>query len=182
MVKKTRHNAPEIENLHAKLVTVSAGCDPTSIAGIGPLSFLKLVAEVGLDLGAWKTEKHFTSWLGLAPGKHESGRKRRRVPRPKTKAGQIFKECVPSIAKSKYTALGAFYRRIKSRKGPAVAVTAVARKLALLYYWAMTKGFEYVEQGVEKYEERYRQQTVKYLEKMAANFGLKITPATTPTV
>lgn len=65
-----------------------------------PLSLLKLVAETGTDLTRWKTHKHFTSWLGLAPGKHESGRKRRRVPRPKTVAGQIFRECVPSIAKS----------------------------------------------------------------------------------
>jgi transposase len=177
--KKVRHNAPEIENLHGKLLSVSGGCDPTQIAGISPLSFMKLLSEVGTDLTAWKSEKHFTSWLGLAPGKHESGKKRRRAPRPKTAGGQIFRECVLSIAKSKFTALGAFYRRLKARKGPAVAATAVARKLAELYYRAMTKGMDYVERGVAHYEKVYRQQTVRYLQKMAANFGLTVseTPA-----
>jgi len=179
--KKLRHNAPRIENLHGKLLSLSGGCDPTLIAGISSLSFMKLMGEVGTDLCAWPTEKHFTSWLGLAPGKHQSGKRKRRVPRPKTVAGQIFRDCVMSIAKSKYTALGAFYRRLKARKGPAVAATAVARKLAELYYRAMTKGMEYVERGVAHYEEVYRQQTLRYLNKMAAAFGLAVTKPTAPT-
>ena len=61
-----------------------------------------------------------------------------------------------------------------------MAATAVARKLAELYYHAMTKGMEYVERGVAHYEELYRQQTIRYLNKMAATFGLAITK-TTPT-
>lgn len=174
--KKTRHNAPAIENLHGKLLGLSQGCDPTLISGLGPLSWMKLVGEVGTDLTRWRTEKHFTAWLGLAPGKHQSGKMRRRAPRPKTVAGQIFRSCVMSIAKSKHTALGAFYRRLKGRKSAAIAVVAVARKLAELYYRAMTKGMEYVERGVAHDEENHRRQTLRYLNKMAANLGLTLSP------
>lgn len=156
------------------------GGDPTLISGMGPLSWQKLVGEVGTDLTRWRTDKHFTSWLGLAPGKHQSGKMRRRAPRPKTVAGQIFRDCVLSIAKSKHTALGAFYRRLKGRKGAAVAATAVARKLAELYYRAMTKGMEYVERGITHYEENHRRQTLRYINKMAAALGFTLSP--TPAV
>lgn len=82
--KKVRHNAPEIKDLHGQLVEVCAGRDATVLPGIGPLSFLKLIGELGTDLSAWKSAKHFTSWLGLAPGRHESGKRRRPVTRRKT--------------------------------------------------------------------------------------------------
>jgi hypothetical protein len=88
-----RHHAAPIEDLHGKLVTLCEGCDAGLWSGFSPLTFLKLVSEVGTDLSCWKSEKHFTSWLGLAPGRPESGKICRRFIRPrKTKAGQIFRE------------------------------------------------------------------------------------------
>jgi transposase len=174
--KVVRHNAPAIQDLEGELLTLCGGRNATLLPGISPLGFMKLVGELGTDLSAWKSEQHFTSWLGLAPGKHQSGRRQRRAPRRKTVAGQIFREAVLSIAKSKHLALGAFYRRLKGRKGPKVAATAVARKLAQLYYRAMTKGLEYVERGLAQYEAQYREQTLCYLNKMARRIGLSLTP------
>jgi transposase len=169
-----RHNAPEIEDLHGQLVTLCQGRDAAVLPGLSPLGFLKLVGELGTDLSRWKDEKHFTSWLGLAPGRHESGKRRKRVSRRKTKAGQIFKEGAMSLARSKHLALGGFYRRLKGRSGAAVANTATARKLAVLYYRLMTKGLAYVEQGLHEYEKQYQQQSVKRLKKMAQNMGLTL--------
>ena len=51
------------------------GTDLTKIHGIGPFLALRLVAECGTDLSRWKTAKHFTSWLTLAPGCKISGGK-----------------------------------------------------------------------------------------------------------
>jgi transposase len=178
-IKIVRHNAPQIKNLHSHLVAFAEGRDATRLPGISPLGFMKLLGEVGADLSAWKSHKHFTSWLGLAPGSHQSGKRRKRVPRKKTMAGQIFREAVLSIAKSKHLALGAAYRRLKARKGAAIATTAIARKLAVLYYQLMTRGLDYVERGIADYEKKYREQTLRYLTKMANAFGLSIsqTPA-----
>ena len=171
---KVRHNAPQIDDLHGELVTLCDGRDMTVLPGISPLGMLKLIGELGTDLSAWPSVKHFTSWLGLAPGNHSSGKSRRRVRRRKTKAGQLFKEAVMSIARSKRLALGAFYRRIKAKKGAAVANTATARKLAEMYYRAMTQGLEYVEEGVEKYNNQYREQRLRWLRKSALAMGLDL--------
>ena len=49
------------------------GADLTQIHGFGPYTVLRLVAECGDDMSKWPTAKHFTSWLGLAPGNKVSG-------------------------------------------------------------------------------------------------------------
>ncbi len=176
-IKVVRHNAPQIENLHSLLITLSGGPDATRLPGISPLGFMKLIGETGTDLSRWKSAKHFTSWLGLSPGSAQSGKRRKRLPRKKTVAGQIFREAVLSIAKSKHLALGAAYRRLRAAKGSPIAVVAIARKLAVLYYNLFTKGLAYVEEGVRQYEEKYRQQTLRYLEKTAKAFGFTLAPA-----
>ena len=123
----------------------------------------------------------------LVPQRHQSGRRQRRQPRPKTAVGQIFREAVPSLAKSKHPirlrsgqplALGGFYRRVKGRRGAAVAVVATARKLAVLFYRAMTRGLEYVERGLAQYEADYRAQSERHLRKMAARLGFTLQPKT----
>jgi hypothetical protein len=51
------------------------GVDLFSISGFGADTLLTLAGEVGFDMSAWKTEKHFTSWLSLCPGTNKSGGK-----------------------------------------------------------------------------------------------------------
>lgn len=178
-VKIVRHNTPAIGNLHGQLLTLAGGRDATLIPGLSPLGWMKLTGEVGTDLSAWGNENHFAAWAGLAPQRHQSGRRRRRLPRPKPVVGQIFREAVLSIAKSKHLALGGFYRRIKGRRGAAVAVVATARKLAVLFYRAMTRGLEYVERGLAEYEAAYRKQSERHLRKMAARLGFTLQPKNT---
>lgn len=174
-IKIVRHNAPAIDNLHGQLITMSGGRDATKLPGISPLGFMKLLGETGTDLSLWPTEKHFTSWAGVAPGSNRSGKRAGRVRRKKTIVGQIFREAVLSIAKSKHLALGAAYRRIRSHRGAPIAVTAIARKLAVLYYRLMTKGLDYVEEGLKRYEERHRERTMRFLQKSAEAFGFTLT-------
>ncbi len=170
-VKPIRHNAPQIADLHHYLFQLSGGRDVGVLPAFTALSWLKLTAELGFDLSAWKTAKAFTSWLGLAPNRHQSGRRRRRVRRRHTRAGQIFREAALSITRSKYLALGGCYRRIRGRCGEAVAMVALARKLATLYYLAMTKGLAYVEQGLINYEAHCRAQEQHRLHKFARRMG-----------
>jgi transposase len=177
-IKIVRHNAPQIADLHTQLITMTDGRDVSQLPGFTSLGFMKIIAETGTNLSLWRTVKDFTSWLGLAPGSNQSGKKRKRTRRKKTVAGQIFREAVPSLAKSKHLALGAAYRRLKARKGPAIAATAIARKLAELYYRLMTKGLDYVEKGTQAYEAKYKEQTLNYLKKQAAKFGFTLTEET----
>jgi transposase len=173
-IKKVRHNAPQIDGLHGHLHRLSQGHDASLLPGLTPLSWMKLTAELGPDLSAWPSAKAFTAWLGLSPGKHQSGGRSRRVARRKTRAGQIFREAALSITRSKYLALGGCYRRIRGRRGEAVAMLAIARKLAQLYYLAITKGLAYVEQGLEAYEAHCRAQEQHRLRKFAARLGFDL--------
>ncbi len=176
-VKPIRHNAPQIDGLDEKLRRLTGGIDPTLIPGFTDRTFLQLVAEVGLDMSRWATSGHFTSWLGLAPGLHQSGRtKKRGWGRRKTQAGQIFRIMAQSIGHSKYPALGGFYRRIKGRHCAPVAIVATARKLAVLYYQLMRYGVAYVEQGLAAYEKTYQASQRKRLQQHAAKLGFNLVP------
>jgi transposase len=175
--KSGRHHVPQVPGLHGHLLSLSGGHDAARLPGLTPGNWLKLLSEVGTDLTRWPTEKHFTAWLGLAPGKHQSGKTARRARRrPQSGAGQIFRLAAHSLAKSRYLALGGFYRRLKARTSAAIAVVATARKLAVLYYRAMRHGLAYVEHGLERYEQQYRERQQRYLQKRAAELGLSLVP------
>lgn len=169
--KPMRHNAPQVENLYGHLLTLAGGHDAQAAAGFSAHTWLKLISEVGTDLSRWRTEKHFTAWLGLAPSKAQSGRRCRRQPRPRTRVGQIFRECALGLTMSKTNALGAFYRRKKMGRCAPVAIKATARKLAVIYWRIMVKGMEYVEEGIARYEARFREQRERRLHKLAADLG-----------
>ncbi len=177
--KPVRHNPPDIDELHVKLMKMTEGRDPARLTGLTDKTLLELLAETGTKLREhWPTEKHFTSWLGLAPPMHQSGksRRRRRV-KKNSRAGQIFREAALSIAASKKSALGGFYRRMKSRKGFLHAMKATARKIATIYYRILTDGLDYVERGIERYQEKYTQQQIHLLKKRASTLGLRVVPA-----
>jgi transposase len=175
-VKITRHNRPQIQDLYGQLLTACGGHDAQLLPAIGPLSWLKLVGETGTDLSHWQEGEHFTSWAGLAPTRHRSGKSRRRVPRRKTKVAQIFREAAMSLAKSKDCALGQFYRRIRGRRGAAVAIVATARKLAVLYWQVMTHGLAYVETGLAQYAKQMAERNERHLRRQAAKLGFALRP------
>lgn len=173
--KPIRHNKPDIDNLGGMMMKIFAGKDATTLSGITDYSWMQLLSETGTDLSRWPTEQHYTSWLGLAPCKDTSGkmkRRKRKMGRPK--AGQIFRQIAHSLLNSKRIALGAFGRRLNARKGPYIAIKAVARKLAETYWRIMVKGTEYVELGVKKYEEQILQQKQRSLQRLAKELKVQI--------
>lgn len=173
--KPIRHNKPNINNLGSTLVTIFEGKDATALSGITDYSWMQLLSETGTDLTKWPSEKHYTSWLGLSPGQHSSGKtKRNKKKRGHPKAGQIFRQTAQSILTSKNIALGAFGRKLRARKGPSIAINAIARKLAVLYWRTMVKGLDYVENGIKKYEEILLAQSHKTLLRLANELNVQI--------
>ncbi len=71
------------------------------------------------------------------------------------RASNAFRIAAQSLANSK-TALGAFYRRIRSRSGAPIAITATAHKLARIFYRLWTTGEDFVDAGVDAYEQQYQ--------------------------
>ena len=173
--KPIRYHPPQIEHLHKPLLMLSEGKDPINIAGITDYSFLQIMSEVGTDMSAWPTEKHFASWLKLAPMKASSGKMSKRITMKRhNNAGQIFRNLAQGILTSKHLALGSFGRRIRARRGSAIAIKAIARKIAIYYYQIMTKGTEFVEQGIEQYEQYLKERQLKQLKKMALKLNMQL--------
>ncbi len=173
--KPIRHNKPEVENLGANLIDIFEGKDATVISGITDYTWMQLLSETGTDLSSWPNEKKFTSWLGLAPGQHHSGKmKRTKRKQGRPRAGQIFRQIAQSLLTSKTIAIGAFGRRIRSKKGPAIAIKAMARKLAELYWRVMVKGVDYAEHGIKKYEMQLFAQKQKSIERLAKELDLQL--------
>jgi transposase len=152
-----------------------AGADLTQIHGIGPYLALRLVSECGTDLSRWPTAKHFTSWLSLSPGCKISGGKvlSSRTRRSDNPVAAHLRLAAVTVGRTE-TALGAFYRRLAARIGKAKAVTATARKIAILFYNTMRFGMDYRDPGAGYYEAAYRDRVVKQLHRRAAHFGFKL--------
>lgn len=152
-----------------------AGVDLTQIHGIGPFLALRLIAECGTDLSKWRTAKHFTAWLTLSPGCKISGGKVLSAHSRKSnnRLTAHLRLAAVTVGKTN-TALGAFYRRLSARIGKAKAVTATARKIAILFYNAMRFGMDYRDPGADQYEQKYRERVIKQLHRRAAEFGFEL--------
>jgi transposase len=151
------------------------GVDLLAIPGINNLSALQLVSEIGFDMTQWKDAKQFASWLGLCPGNKVSGGKRLSgKTKPSNNRAAATLRMAASTLYASPTALGAYLRRLKSRKGPAKAITATAHKLAKIIYNMLRHGIAYKEAGQTYYEEQYRTRIIKNLKRRAAEFGLNL--------
>lgn len=173
-VKPIRHHKPKINGLHQKLLNIY-GVDGNSLSGVTDYTLLKLLGETGTDMSRFPTAKHFVSWCQLAPALNQSGNMRRAVRiRNGNKAGQIFRNVAQGLLNSKHIAIGAFMRRLKAKRDSKIAIKAGARKLAQAFYNLLTKGNDYVEQGVKQYENKLKAQEKAYLIKLAKKHKMQL--------
>lgn len=154
-----------------------SGVDLTRIDGLSVVAARAILTEIGPDLSAFPTEKHFVSWLRLSPKTGYSAGKAVRKPRNAvgaTRVAGLFRMSALTLRRSP-TALGAYYRRIARTKDGGVAVFATARKLATIVFRMLRYGVEYVDEGAKLYEERYRAQQLRRLKSTAKQLGYELT-------
>lgn len=167
---KPRENEPRLD-LRTPLHQLT-GTDLSQIDGLGPYSALRLLSEIGTDMSRWPSEKHFTSWLTLAPHNKISGGRllSSRTQPSANRAAAILRLAAANLSRTQ-TALGAFFRRIAFRVGKAKAVTATARKLAILVYRTLKDRLVYADPGADAYEAQHRTHTVRRLRQRAQHLG-----------
>lgn len=169
-------NSPDIPLLREILSQMCGGRDLTQLPAHTSYGVLQLVGEVGTDLSKWPSEKHFTAWTGLAPGNHDSGKRKGHAKRGRNRAGRIFCMMAQSLVRSKDIALGGFYRRMAARRGGLIATMALARKLAAWYWRVMVKGDDYVEKGLANYDAQVLQTKQRALKRLARELGQQLVP------
>jgi hypothetical protein len=167
-------HAPSFD-LRSPLHRLTGGADLSQIDAIGPQAALQLVAEIGIDMSRWPTDKHFTSWLTLAPNNKVSGGRllSSRTPPSANRAAAILRRCAMSLTRTQ-TALGAFYRRLAVRIGKPKAITATARKLALLVYRVLSGTLIYNDSGAATYYQLNRVRELKSLRRRARLLGFDL--------
>jgi transposase len=154
-----------------------AGVDLTEVDGLNALTVQTILSEIGTDMSAWPTVKHFASWLRLCPNNQVTGGKvKSRGTQPtQNRASTAFRIAAQSLARSD-SSRGAFYRRIRAKHGAPKAVTATAHKLARTVYFMLKRKEPYRDPGADYYEEQYRARVVRSLERKAAKLGLRLEP------
>jgi transposase len=155
-----------------------AGVDLSAIDGLESATVLTILSETGTDMSPWSSAKQWAAWLTLAPNNRITGgkpiRKKGMVIRP-NRAAQAFRLAAQTLERAQ-CALGAFFRRIRSRHGRQAAIKATAHKLALVFYSMLRNQTEYRDPGVNYYEQRYRNTLLKTLTRNAATLGFALVP------
>jgi len=167
----------ETEKIRAHLKRIS-GVDLSLVDGMGVSLAQTVILECGTDMSKFPTEKHFCSWLGVAPKHDISGNKVLKNSTLKTKnlAGQAFRMAAQSVKQAE-CAFGVMYRRLRARLGPAQATVATAHAIARMVYRMLKYQVEYDPLSVNEYQKQYEEQQIKYMKKRAAKLGYQLVPA-----
>jgi transposase len=176
--KKQPGNAPSFD-LRTHLYRIS-GVDFTQIDGLGGLTVLTLISELGLDASRFPSAKHFASWLGLCPGSRITGGKRKssKTRQVANRVATALRMAAQTLSRS-HSALGAFYRRMQARMGAPKAITATAHKLARIFYQLWTSGQAYVDPGMDAEEQKHQERMINSLKKKALSLGFDLVPQST---
>lgn len=160
-VKQRNKYTPDIQI--GKLVTEYFGVDLMQIPGVSYNTILCLLTQVGNDIFKFPTYKHFCSWLRLAPNNKITGGKviTSRTPKGKNRLALALRQAANSIGNQKQGDLNQFFKRVAFRKGRAAAVTATARKLAVIIYQMITNQENYKPYCPDKVSNRIKNKVIK---------------------
>jgi transposase len=172
-IKRRKGNEPNFD-IRTRLYAL-AGTDLTQIPAIGPYSALKIISEIGTDMTRWPTVDNFTSWATLAPRNKITGGRliSSRTRSSANRFAEVLRMAAMTIGETD-TYLGAFYRRKAARIGKAKAITATARKLAVIIYHMIARGVPFQDPGLQAHDEQHRQRVLKNLRKRAKSLGFQL--------
>ena len=153
------------------------GVDLTQIDGLDALTVQTILSITGIHMNAWPTAKHFASWLHICPNNKITGGKiKHRGTLPsQNRAAVALRVAALSLRRSD-SALGAFFRRIRTLHGTPVAITATAHKLARIFYAMLKDRTPYHDPGATYFEQQHRERAVNSLKRRAATLGFALEP------
>jgi len=149
------------------------------IPGIGRTVAAAILAEIGVDMRCFPTDRHISSWAGVAPGNRQSGGKRLKAGSTKgnTHLRAVLAEAVWAISHTKDNYLCAQYHRLARRIGKKRAIVAVSHSLLVIIYHLLRDQQQYQDLGPHFFEqldkERLRASAVRRLEALGYTVTLQ---------
>ena len=166
--KKKNKNAPKNMDLNQIAYQYFGGVDLMSIEGVSDRTVIALMSELGPEgFKKFPTYKHFCSWLRLAPNNKISGGKKlsRRVGRGSNNVKTALRRAANVLGNLKDSHLGQFFRRIAYRKGRIAAITATARKLAVIIWKMVVEKIPYSPPNPYLFRDAKRSKMLKDIKK-----------------
>lgn len=150
------------------------GVDLFAIEGVSVSTVMTLIAEIGQGIGKFQTSKQFTSFLRLAPNNRVSGGKviSSRTPKGGNRFALALRNAANTIDRKKEGNLTAFFKRVAYKKGRGAAITATARKLAVIIWNMISKKEEYQPLENHVYKALIKQKTIAYINKKMKKIGI----------
>ena len=165
---------PQTRAQYARIV----GVDLVAVMGLSASSVQTILSEIGTDMSRFPNVKHFCAWLGLAPRNDISGGKvlRSRTHKVVNRATQAFRQAAQAVSRSD-SAIGAYYRAMRARKGPQQATVATAHKIARIVYHLLKHGEAYDGESADSYDRKRQERELRALAKRAKKLGYTLAPA-----
>jgi len=174
--KRINKNAPKIE-LNQMAFQYFGGIDLMEIEGLSHATILTIISEIGPEgFTKFPTAKHFTSWMRFAPNNKISGGKvlSHRTPKGSNRIKTALRQAANAIGNLKDTHLSNFFKKIAFKKGRQVAVSATARKLAVIIWNMVTKKQAYKQPTEYLFLDQKRKMgLVKRIKKQIDKFDIK---------
>lgn len=175
--KRINKNTPKNIDINLKSYQMLNGVDLMAIEGMSYNTVLSIISEMGYDgFKKFKTAKHFTAWLRLSPNNKVSGGKvlSAKIGKGSSRLKIALRNAANSIGNLKdSTPLRDFFVRINFRKGRVSAITATARKLAVIIWNMVVKGVPYENpEGYLFLDQKRKLGLVKRIKKQIDKFGL----------
>ena len=170
-----RHNSPDFEV--EKYALQIFGVNLNEIPGFGRDALLNFIAEVGEGIHRFHSHKAFTKWLGFTPNNKGSGGKilSKRTLKNKSPLPNNFRMVANAIGNIKTSnPLTNFFNKIAFRSSRISAVTATARKVAVIVYKMLTKNEEFQAEKVEGNKMKIKLQQIKKIKKNLHKFDISL--------
>ncbi len=171
--KRLNKNNPDI-NMNLLSYQYFEGVDLLAIEGVSHSTVLTLMSEVGHGINKFESAKQFASWLRLAPNNKISGGRilSNKIPKGSNRLKIALRQAANAVGNLKDTALSNFFKRIAFRKGRMSAISATARKLAVIIWNMITKKIPYKTDSQYEFLDQKRKRKVMEMKKLIHKFDI----------
>lgn len=175
-LKRKKHRKNQIKFDLSQMSYQYTGVDLFAIEGVSYNTIIALIAEVGHDINKFATAKQFVSWLRLAPNNKISGNKliSSRTPKGKNKLALALRQAANTVEQMKKGALVSFFKRIAYKKGRGAAITATARKIAVIMWKMLTLKVPYKPMDETTYHEKIKEKVLKNIKSKMKRMNISI--------
>lgn len=174
--KRINKNAPKNMDINQLAYQHFNGIDLMNIEGVSHNTVITLMSEVGYDgIKKFEAAKQFTSWLRLSPNNKISGGRilSNRIAKGSNRLKIALRNAANAIGNLKDTHLSNFFKRVCFRRGRPAAISATARKLAVIIWNMIVKNIPYQPPTIYEFLDQKRKRKVQEIKKLIHKFDIK---------